>query len=103
MFRFQHPGVHVMSVQWSKVDSRPKAISMNHPMSVNLNVVITWHGVTSCHLVAGTSKQKSSFTNAKGDTSNNITAHEYRYVLRHILLPCGDKFSSSNSISNWVL
>ena len=42
-FLFKHPGVHVKSVQWSKVGSRPKAISMNHPMSV------CWHNMAWSH------------------------------------------------------
>jgi hypothetical protein len=102
-FLFKHPGVHVRSVQWATKGSNPKAYSVNHPMSVNVYAGITWYGVTKCHIVAGTSKHKSTFSNKKGETSKNITAAEYETVLNDTFLPCGDRIFSANGISHWLL
>ena len=102
-FLFKHPGVQVRNVQWASMASKPRAFAVNHPMSVNVYAGITWYGVTRCHVVAGTSKHKSSFLNKKGDMSKNITAAEYESVLKDTLLPCGDRLFSANGISHWVL
>lgn len=102
-FLFKHPGVHVRSVQWTTKGSNPKAYSVNHPMSVNVYAGITWYSVTKCHVVAGTSKHKSTFSNKKGETSRNITAAEYETVLNDTFLPGGDMIFSANGISHWVL
>lgn len=102
-FLFKHPGVRVRAVQWGQKGSRPRAISVSNPMAVNVYAGITKYGVTSCHVVAGTSKQKSKYTNKKGEVSRNITAAEYGDVLTTTLLPGGAKLFSANGISHWVL
>lgn len=102
-FLFKHPGVHVRSVGWATKGCKPKAYSVNHPMAVNVYAGITWFGVTRCHVVAGTSKHNSTFSNKKGDISKNITAAEYENVLQSTFLPCGSKIFSANGISHWVL
>ena len=102
-FLFKHPGAQVSTVQWGRRGCKPKAFAVNHPMCVNVYDGISWHGVTKCHLVTGTSQQKSIYTNKKGDESKNITTQEYKYVLQHTFLPCGEKMFSANGISNWVL
>jgi transposase len=102
-FLFKHPGVHVRSVQWASKGHRPQAYSVNHPMAVNVYAGITWYGVTRCHVVAGTSKHKSTFSNKKGEVSKNITAAEYETVLKNTFLPGGSKLFTANGISHWVL
>lgn len=102
-FLFKYPGVQVKTLQWGRRGCKPKACGVNHPMCVNLYAGITCHGVTKCHLVTGTSQHKSIFTTKSGKVSKNITTHEYRSVLQHTFLPCGDKLFCNSGISNWVL
>ena len=52
------------TVQWGRTG--PKACNVNHSMCVNVYAGITLYGVTECHLVTGTSKHKSTFTNRRG-------------------------------------
>jgi len=102
-FLFKPPGVRVRAVQWGKRGEKPRAYSVNKPMSVNVYAGITQYGVTNCHVVAGTSKHKSHYLNKKGQVSKNITATEYHDVLTKTLLPGGAKLFSANGISHWVL
>ena len=102
-FFFKHPGVRVRAMQWGIKGSKPRAYAVNHPLCVNVYAGITKYGVTKCHVVAGTSKHKSTYCNKKGEKSKNITAAEYHDVLTKTLLPCGAKLFSANGISHWKL
>jgi hypothetical protein len=86
-FYWKHPGVKVKGMQWVRVGTKPTATIVSNPQCVNVYAGITKHGVTFCHVVAGTSKHKSIYVNKKGQPSRNITAVEYKDVLEKTLLP----------------
>lgn len=102
-FHFRYPGVSVKQQQWVKQGSVADAAAVNHAQTVNLYCGISKYGVTACHIVAGTSKHKSTFTNKQGKTARNITSDEYKSVLTTTLLPGGKKFFSNKGISSWVV
>jgi len=102
-FLFKHPGVKVHKVQWIRKGAQRTAHTVNHPMCLNIYAGVTKFGMTRAHAVAGTSKMASKFKNQKGQTSRNITAHEYQQVVLKTLLPEGKRIFSSQGISNWFL
>lgn len=102
-FHFHYPGVPVQPQQWLKHGTSCEAFAVNHAQTVNLYCGISRFGVTDCHIVAGTSKHKSSFTNKQGQPAKNITSQEYEAVVKSTLLPGGRKLFSTNGISSWVL
>jgi len=102
-YYWKHPGVKVRAMQWVKAGTKPIATFVSNPQCVNVYAGITKHGVTSCHVVAGTSKHKSMYMNKKGQPSRNITALEYKDVLEKTLLPCGDKMFAAQGVSHWVV
>lgn len=102
-FLFLYPGCKVKRVQWVRKGQGREAWAVNHPMCVNMYMGITKHGVTACHVVAGTSKHKSSHTNKKGVAAKNITSSEYREVLMSTLLPGGEGLLGQHGLQSWVL
>jgi hypothetical protein len=77
-----------------------EAPSVNHALVVNVYAGITRHGVTDFHMVAGTSKHQSMYKNKKGQGARNITAEEYREVVRTTLLPGGRKLFSHQGVGS---
>lgn len=102
-FLFLYPGCKVRRVQWVRKGKGRQAGAVNHPMCVNVYAGITMHGVTACHVVAGTSKHKSTYTNKKGGPAKNITSAEYEDVLMHTLLPGGEGLLGQHGLKSWVL
>lgn len=102
-FLFSYPGAKVSAVEWVQRGSSRQAACVNHPQCVNLYAGITRYGVTSAHLVAGTSKQHSTHFNKQGKPSKNITASEYVDVVKSTLLPEGRRIFTTRGISSWVL
>jgi transposase len=102
-FHFSYPGAKVFSTAWVYKGNNRQATTVNHPQCVNLYAGITKYGVTSCHLVAGTSKQQSKYTNKKGQRSKNITAGEYQDVLKATLLPEGKRIFNAKGVAQWQL
>jgi hypothetical protein len=76
---------------------------VNHPQVLNVYAGITKFGVTACHVVAGSSKHKTSYCNKQGKPSRNITSSEYAVVLRTTLLPEGKRIFGAAGIGSWVL
>ena len=72
-------------------------------MVVNLYAGITKWGVTKSHIVAGNSKHKSSYLNKKGQPSKNISAAEYKAVLKDTRLPEGSRIFGTRGVSTWFL
>ena len=73
-------------------------------MCVNVYAGITMHGVmTACHVVAGTSKHKSTHTNKRGQAARNITSAEYEDVLTSTRLPGGRTLMGKHGVTSWVL
>lgn len=97
-FLLLFPGASVKAVQWARKGDRIEAATANRPMAVNLYAGITRHGMTACHMVAGTSKYTSPFTTKKGQPARNITSGEYTAVLKQTLLPGGQRLVSGR----WV-
>jgi DDE superfamily endonuclease/Helix-turn-helix domain len=102
-FLFSYPGVNVRRVQWLKKGEQRVAFRPNNPMAVNMYAGITKHGVTKAHLVTGTSKLQTTYTNLKGKASKNITSAEYEDVLTRTLLPEGARLFASAGLSGWIL
>lgn len=102
-FNFSFPGAKVKPYQWVREGEKPEAAGVNHPQVVNIYAGITRHGVTSCHVVAGTSKHKTPFKNKKGVAARNITAEEHLAVVETTFLPEGRRIFSHQGISSWVL
>src|SRR5690348_14751180 len=65
-FRFRYPGVPVKPQQWLKQGSVAEAYAVNHAQTVNIYAGISRFGITACHIVAGTSKHKSTHVNKQG-------------------------------------
>jgi hypothetical protein len=102
-FLFSYPGAKVRAVEWIQVGATRQAACVNHPQCVNIYAGISKYGVTKCHIVAGSSKTKTSFVNKKGQTAKNITSSEYQHVLKDTLLPGGKLLFSVHGTSCWVL
>lgn len=102
-FSFMHPGTVVRPCQWLVQGEQRRAYTVNHAQGVNLYAGICLHGITKAHIVAGTSKHKTQYTNKKGAASKNITAAEYRDVVDKTLLPGGRLLFSTQGISAWTI
>lgn len=102
-FLFRYPGTRVRPVKWVLQGEEHMAVAVNHPQCLNVYAGITKHGVTKMHIVAGSSKHKTTFKNKGGDPAKNITAAEYQHVLNTTLLPEGRRIFSTQGISSWVL
>jgi hypothetical protein len=102
-FHFYYPGVSVKPMKWLRKGEKWTAYKVNHAQVVNLYAGITKHGITKAHIVAGTSKHTSKYTNKKGQTSKNITGAEYEDVLQLTFLPEGQRVFGPVGVSKWVL
>ena len=102
-FLFRHPGAKVSRVTWALKGFESQAYTVNNPQVVNLYAGITKHGITPCHIVAGSSKHKTEHKNKKGDKARNITAAEYGVVLNVTLLPEATRIFSTQGIASFVL
>ena len=104
-FHFKYPGEKVYNNQWVwKGEDAPTAKEVNHPDCVNLYAGITVYGATKAHVVSGTSRQKTNFTNLKGQEAKNITCAEYKEVVAKTLLPEGRRlFTQGAGVSTWNL
>lgn len=102
-FQFYYPGVSVKAQQWVKKGQAAEASAVNHAQTANVYCGISRFGVTDCHIVAGTSKHKSTYFNKHGKPSQNITSQEYKDVLNSTLLPGGRKIFTIQGVGSWVL
>jgi transposase len=90
-FLLCYPGAKVNPAGWVLRGSTRQAPTVNHPQCINLYAGITVQGMTSCHIVAGSSKNKTTYKNKQGASARNITAAEYKNVLESTLLPEGTR------------
>ena len=106
-FLLRYPGTAVKMVRWELARDAGQVeegvYQPNRPQVVNIYAGITKFGVTAVHVVAGTSKHKTSYKNKKGQGAKNITQHEYESVLSKTLLPEGRRIFSTQGVSSWVL
>jgi hypothetical protein len=102
-FPFSHPGVKVHAVTWAEEGEQREALTVNHAQVVNAYAGISRYGVTSFHIVAGTSNHKSPYVNKQGKGARNITSSEYTDVVKATFLPEGQRIFSSQGISTWHL
>jgi hypothetical protein len=102
-FLFSHPGAKVRLVSWVKKGETSQAYTVNHPQVLNVYAGLTKHGMTKCHIVAGSSKHKTVHKNKKGEKAKNITASEYREVLNTTLLPEATRIFSTTGVGSFVL
>lgn len=101
-FLFFHPGCKVKPVVWLSGKGGRQETRVNRPQALNVYAGLTVHGLTSCVIVAGSDKHKSTYTNKKGQPARNITAKEYRDVMIKTLLPEGQRLMSGAGLSSWV-
>lgn len=102
-FLFCHPGAKVRLVVWVLKGSTSQAYTVNHPQVLNIYAGLTKHGMTRCHIVAGSSKHKTQHKNKKGVDAKNITASEYTEVLNTTLLPEATRIFSTTGVGSFVL
>lgn len=100
---FRYPGRKVHRTEWILKGGQRTASSPNNPMAVNIYAGITKYGVTKAHVVAGTSKHSTKYTNKKGQPAKNITSAEYGDVVLKTLLPEGKRLYAGAGISHWTL
>jgi transposase-like protein len=106
-FHLRYPGSKVKAVRWvvgdSDDDGEEDVYQPSHPQCLNVYAGITKYGMTSVHVVAGSSKHQTTYTNKKGQLAKNITHSEYKEVLTQTLLPEGQKKFSAQGISSWLI
>jgi hypothetical protein len=107
-FHLSYPGSKVKAVRWvvgdgSDDDGEEGVYQPSHPQCLNVYAGITKYGMTTVHVVAGSSKHKTTHTNKKGQLAKNITHSEYNEVLTQTLLPEGQKKFSAQGISTWLI
>ncbi len=102
-FLFRHPGVMVRRVAWVKQGSSKDAYTVNNPQALNIYAGLTKHGMTKCHIVAGSSQHTTVHKNKKGERARNITASEYKDVLNTTLLPEATRIFSTTGVGSFVL
>lgn len=101
-FVFKHPGCVIRQGAWVKKGQKREAAVVSNPMSVNVYMGITPHGVTKCAVVTGTSSVVHKYFTKGGRPARNITAMEYRDVLMTTLLPQGDHLMQRGGRREWV-
>lgn len=103
-FHHVYVGGVVKRSVWKRVGEERVAPRVNHASCFNVYAGITKYGVTKLHVVAGTTKHTSTFTNKKGDPAKNITSQEYEQVVSKTLLPEGKRlFGGVAGVSSWTL
>jgi len=105
-FHFRYPGSRVQPYRWVKgrASSTNMAVHQpNHAQTLNLYAGISKYGVTAAHVVTGSSKHTSAYTNKQGKVAKNITTSEYKEVINKTFLPQGSRLFSTQGISTWTL
>jgi hypothetical protein len=102
-FVFKWPGSRVdLTGRWEVMGEESEGVFQpTHPQVLNGYAAISVHGVTTFHVVAGTSKFKHNHANKKGQPARNVTSGQYAAVLRDTFLPQGEKHFTAQS--SWVL
>lgn len=104
-FPFRYPGSKVKPTRWTlkSKKSEARAFKATHPSVLNVYAGITAYGVTKMHAVTGTTGLKTDFKTVAGNSSRNITKHEYRHVGGGTLLPEGKRLFGQKGITSWDL
>ena len=103
-FLLHNPGTSITPVTWTVGGQRRSATRVTNPVAVNVYAGVTVHGVTKCHIVTGTRRKQKGYFNKKGEPARNITAAEYSDVVKHTLLPEGDRLFGRRGVTpSWVL
>lgn len=91
-FYFKYPGSKVKPVRWVLGGSKStsdEVFQPTNPQCLNMYAGISRHGMTTVHVVAGSSKHTTSHVTKKGTPARNITSSQYKEVLINTLLPGG--------------
>lgn len=103
-FYLKYPGSKVKPVRWVLDGEEGEDVFQpTNPLCVNVYAGITPHGMTTMHVVAGTSKHKTEHKTKKEQIARNITKSEYKQVLWNTLLPQGTLLFKSARITRWCL
>ena len=102
-FHHTYVGGVVKKSSWRRVGDRRVAPRVNHASCFNVYAGITKFGVTTMHVVAGTTSHRSVFINKKGDPAKNITGAEYKHVVSSTFLPQGKRLFTNAGMSTWWL
>ena len=101
-FEFKYPGVKISQCRWVVKGARHEQCKVNHAQGLNIYAGLTPYGLTTAHVVTGTSSHKTLYTNKKGQPARNITSSEYEVVMSQTLLPQGKKLFSDRGICSWI-
>ena len=87
---------------WHFVGAGPQLFTVNHPSVFNVYAGITSFGTTGVWVVSGTTDHHpvTKYTTKECKPARNITSSEYKDVLLHVLLPCGQRLFHGH---DWVL
>lgn len=102
-FLWRHPGAAIKQVVWLHKGQQHTAHTASHPLAVNVYAGVTKYGMTKPHFVTGTHKQPSEYQNKQGGEAKNITAAEYKDVLKHTLLPEVERIFGARGVMCWQM
>ena len=104
-FSFRYPCTPVRRGRWVAQGERDDTgvYTPTHPQVYNVYGGITVHGTTKLFPVTGTSGLKTNYVTKQGQQSRNITADEYKVVVKELFLPNGEGIFSRAGTRNWVL
>ena len=105
--RFYHkwPGQRVKRGVWYDANKGkpPGVVQPTKPGCVNVYGGMSRVGTTALHCVAGSTKHKTRYMTQKKTPARNITAAEYREVLKETLLPEGSRLLGVGEEPQWTL
>jgi molybdenum-dependent DNA-binding transcriptional regulator ModE len=101
-FELKYPGVKISRVEWVRNGAEREAAAVNHAQVVHVYAGISRYGVTSCHIVSGTSNFKSGYMTRSGKAASGVTAEEYAVVLKNTLLLDGTRIFRNQGVLGWV-
>ena len=104
-FYLRYPGSKVKPVRWAfeGEEEHETMFQPTNPQCLNVYAGISPYGMTAVHVVAGTSKARTSHRTKAGQPAKNITRSEYQEVLMDTLLPEGTRLFNLNGVHDWFL
>ena len=103
-FLFMYPGASVGPVRYVMLGDEDIAPLSAHAPCLNIYAALTQWGMSTAHVVAGTTGEVWDWQNKKQNLARNITAEEYcQSVLPGTLLPQGNSIFRRHHVRSWVL
>lgn len=103
-FLFMYPGASVSPVRYVMLGAKDVAPLSAHAPCLNIYAALTQWGMSTAHVVAGTTGEVWDWHTKKHDLAHNITREEYcESVLPCTLLPEGNSIFRKHHVRSWVL